>query len=386
MKNTSLITSSLFSLILITSCAQKTRTANVAAASGGALGAAIGAMVGNQTGSTAGGFLIGGAAGAGTGLAIGRALEGQENEIANQREAIVRQNQILAAQQAELDELKRLSSDKISYKNNSYNNAGSNNGSSYNSNSYQNTRDDVISKRSYYDSNADSRVSDVRADLSGMTSEERLRRFKSRNSNNIVNNNVRPKLPAYKEQDIIAFEKNSGSRNTFREESARKLSPVEESKKVESEVLYDLESNQNKLNKNGKIVVSDISASTSDLNVARGDEARGALNTESNIIRNKPSQKSIKKEIVIQDKEVTEECVEAKKEYSSALSSIQIADKLYHYRRALRLCPDHAGYHTGLGKVYLSLNRFEDAKYEFEQALVIDPSFKPAKEQLASIE
>ncbi len=62
-----------------------------------------------------------------------------------------------------------------------------------------------------------------------------------------------------------------------------------------------------------------------------------------------------------------------------------LADKLFHFRRALRLCPDSADYHNGLGEVYLVLNRKNDAEFEFKEALRLNPSLYIAKKNLNMI-
>lgn len=359
----------------IGACGQKVRTTNVAATTGGALGAAIGAMVGNQTGSTAGGLILGGAAGAGTGYAIGKTFEGQENQIANQREEIARHNQMLAAQQAELDELKRLSSDNISYKNER--------------NQISNLRG-VPNRRSYESGELASKIKrnidleERSLELRRNTQTANRRGISLQNSYRVPNT-----IPAYQERSINSaanIEKrnkpvikpkiaDSNSVNTI--DSKKVLAERNiASNRAESEVLYNLKNNTKKVNKKGSIIVSDLSSDAS--------SPRGSLNFESDSSKNR---NDIKRKVIVMDEEkVSDECKEAKKEYDSALKADEVSDKLYHYRRALRLCPQHAGYHTGLGKIYLSLNRYEDARYEFKEALKIDPDFNPAKEQMSSME
>lgn len=79
------------------------------------------------------------------------------------------------------------------------------------------------------------------------------------------------------------------------------------------------------------------------------------------------------------------ECREASNEMQQAEASQATAEKLYHYRRALRLCPENPALHTGLSKVYLELDRKDDAKYELQEALKLDPEYEPARDLLKTI-
>lgn len=78
----------------------------------------------------------------------------------------------------------------------------------------------------------------------------------------------------------------------------------------------------------------------------------------------------------------TVECKNARDEVQRAKTLSEAADKLFHYRRALRLCPNVAAFHNELGELYLSLDRAGDAEYEFAQALKIDPDYQPAQRNL----
>ena len=79
-------------------------------------------------------------------------------------------------------------------------------------------------------------------------------------------------------------------------------------------------------------------------------------------------------------------CEEGKEARDTAASSSDDSDKLFHLRKALRLCPNSAETHYDLGKAYLHMDRAADANYEFKQALSIDPSFKPAQESLKELD
>jgi tetratricopeptide (TPR) repeat protein len=82
---------------------------------------------------------------------------------------------------------------------------------------------------------------------------------------------------------------------------------------------------------------------------------------------------------------LSKECARAQNEVRAAFAAREVADKLFHYRRALRLCPDDPIYHNGLGEVYRSLARWEDAEFEFREALRLDPAFRPASDNLRTL-
>jgi outer membrane lipoprotein SlyB len=79
------------------------------------------------------------------------------------------------------------------------------------------------------------------------------------------------------------------------------------------------------------------------------------------------------------------DCVKAQSEVKDAAAAAENADKLFHYRRAIRLCPNNPENHNALGQVYLSLDRKNDAEFEFKEALNIDTNYEPAKQNLSNI-
>jgi Flp pilus assembly protein TadD len=79
------------------------------------------------------------------------------------------------------------------------------------------------------------------------------------------------------------------------------------------------------------------------------------------------------------------ECKEAMSEKELASQAPDNSDKLFHLRRALRLCPNNAVLHYELGNVYRLMERSSNAEEEFKQALSIDPSLAPAKNALADM-
>lgn len=71
--------------------------------------------------------------------------------------------------------------------------------------------------------------------------------------------------------------------------------------------------------------------------------------------------------------EASEDCTRADVEMVSARKASESSDKLFHIRRALRLCPSEANNHYELAKVYKKLGRSEDAAFELKEALRLNP-------------
>ncbi len=80
------------------------------------------------------------------------------------------------------------------------------------------------------------------------------------------------------------------------------------------------------------------------------------------------------------------DCKEAQSEAERALAAASAADKLFYYRRALKLCPQNAAYHVETGKIYVEIERSEDAAFEFRQALDLQPGNSEAKSALSLLD
>ena len=78
-------------------------------------------------------------------------------------------------------------------------------------------------------------------------------------------------------------------------------------------------------------------------------------------------------------------CAKAEEEARRASGSKSAADKLFYYRRALRVCPSEAKYHYEIGRVYSVIGRNEDAIYELRQALDLNPGMSEAKAELNKV-
>ena len=78
-------------------------------------------------------------------------------------------------------------------------------------------------------------------------------------------------------------------------------------------------------------------------------------------------------------------CSDAEQEATRARKSNSDADKLFYFRRAIRLCPEQPDYYVEIGKVYVNIGRTQDAQSEFNKALELDPENERAQEELNMI-
>ncbi|MCB0353469.1 MAG: hypothetical protein KDD64_08100, partial [Bdellovibrionales bacterium] len=77
------------------------------------------------------------------------------------------------------------------------------------------------------------------------------------------------------------------------------------------------------------------------------------------------------------------DCRNALTEHGIGAEAAEVADKLFRFRRALRLCPENPLFHVELGRTYVAMGRTDDAQYEFEEALRLDSGYEPASKELA---
>lgn len=132
-----------------------------------------------------------------------------------------------------------------------------------------------------------------------------------------------------------------------------------------------------------QIVERDLTdPSSRDVPIVKEVETLGEYEENRNLSGNSPEERTARNTLRENSKLGTSSCQQAQEELSQSGASSESSEKLYHLRRALRLCPENPAFHHELGKVYLTLKRPADAEYEFKQALSVDPSFKPAQRSL----
>ena len=344
----------------LVSCTEPGETTGMGAVAGGAIGAGLGAIVGSATGSPGAGLAIGAAGGAATGAVVGNALQAQEETGRTQDEALERQQQEVAAQRRELDDLERARDGGGAQALPHQGSAGDGK-----------TADNAPMGYSYPGST-------MRLDPATRARYERSDETESQYQ-------YRPVTKA----EPIVSKTTTLSRHVTETEPA--VAPVKKVTVARADIPPPPPSESVKSDSDG-VTERDLVAPQADAETT--EEKPAAVTETKEVIPALPSDNSgantstarvAPPQAPAAAPETSAECKQATDEVSKADSSSEVADKLFHYRRALRLCPDNAQYHVGLGNIYQSLNRKMDAEFEYREALRIDPNIEEAKKNLDSV-
>ena len=169
---------------------------------------------------------------------------------------------------------------------------------------------------------------------------------------------------------------NAEKENTVIEKNAVTVGDTSDRKEVDADVARIM---------NGE----DLNISKSQQQLAKNNINKGEIKSEgiqNNLAQGSITQQESPKAMIKGGTTLANnECGQAEEEMNKAASANDNADKLFHYRRALRLCPSEPAYHNALGELYLKLKRKSDAEYEFNEALSVDKTFKPARDNIEAI-
>jgi tetratricopeptide (TPR) repeat protein len=357
-----LFTISIFQL----ACSEPREKTTTGAATGGLVGAGLGAIVGNQVGNTGEGLVLGALAGAGTGATVGNAFDGQDAIMRNQDEAIERQERMISAQQSEMEELRKLSQDQISFKSDLHRELAA---------SDKSNKNDFNPAAGY--KWPDRPRGEIRREGTTTTT--------------AVNTNSAPTKAVIKPAVPTA---NSNTNSLASSKLAeRDLTPSAQMIPDRPLPIND-SANANKGSYSWRDTsVKDPSQDNSvSGSIQQNFKAITQVQVESDPVDSaKIDDQSVSANPIV-EQQVNQvasvgsnDCAQGSNEARMAVSASETADKLFHYRRALRFCPDNADFHNGLGEVYISLNRAEDARYEFQEALRINPSHSAARANLSNL-
>jgi len=321
--------------LCISGCTKPKQTTAVGSATGGVIGAGLGAIVGNQTGNAGSGLAIGAVAGAATGALIGNALQAQQEAVQAQDEALERQDRVIKAQRQEIEELRSIDTDRPAAP------APSTYRPTQRS---QQLSPAAMKKLAQLERRGPSPLGASHATVAHnppplRSNQQPLARFD-------VETASASKAPTVKK--VKAEPPSKPIAPARAAEQPKRKAPTEETTITETEVIEETSTK-------GGVVESDI--------------AIEEVSTETALLP--------------QQEQSSGSCSEAASEEQSAQSASENSQKLYHLRRALRLCPKSAKFHAELGKVYLAMDRKSDAQFEFNEALKSDARFQPALAGLA---
>jgi tetratricopeptide (TPR) repeat protein len=313
--------------LALTGCTKPKQTTAVGSVAGGAIGAGLGAIVGNQTGNAGSGVAIGAVAGAATGALIGNALQAQQEKVDSQRETLQRQEQSIRAQRSEIEELRRMQSD-----------------TGYSS----------------------ARTQNVNAYLVEQKRLQLQKRGPSPRGQSGGSSYTPPPLSMKASEPLARYDEKPTSPTT----TARTTAPLA----VKSSAPVGKGIEEKDLSSTTSTKPREVPAEAVPVNAAPVQAVPVESKTETTTAK------------VVESTQATGGCAEGKEARDAAAAASEDSDKLFHLRKALRLCPQSAETHYELGKAYLHMSRAADANYEFKQALSIDPSFKPAQEGLKEVD
>lgn len=312
--------------VAVQGCTKPKQTTAIGSGVGGAVGAGLGAIVGNQTGSAGAGVAIGAVAGAATGALIGNALQAQQETTRAQDEAIKRQERQLQAQRNELAELRSLKSDA------NYAATATTPRYRYRQMSVDVNSPEVAKRRAELQRRGPqprgaSRTLHPSSDFAAPSSRSTIARFNVRADN----------LEHY---ELAALPKS-----------------------VPQKVAPEAKKNNNVVPKKVELTRETIEAAPIAQPIVEPALVAKAVDQPAD----------------------SRKCKEAMSERELAMQAPENSDKLFHLRRALRLCPSSAPLHFELGKIYASMERTSNAEEEFKQALSLDPTMSAATTSLAEL-
>jgi len=413
------ITLALF-LISQAGCATEPgETTALGGVAGATLGAGLGAIIGNQVGDPGSGVALGGVAGALAGTMVANEMESSNRKLALQEEMSRRQRETLNSQQKALSELRSLDDDS---------DVGAG-GSRRRDHSNRSSLPDTWSRSASYKGAASSITSDSNTTESSVTSASaspaEYRRLDKKSYNDVGDDIKASQVVA----PVQKAEKNSGTRpsSIFSPVNSEKLAvvdpeAVQEEFKVNDEatvkekpskavtssvvakkkvappyeppkdkigipsptsIMPEAVSGEAATELTDSLVDSHDQLSSKSYNVSEGHDAR--RDPQAKAVAELGIKAKEDKPSNVKEADRSIECKNAEIEANKSAQATEVPDKLFHLRRALRLCPSDPQYHYGLGKVYSTVGRTDDAKYEFQEALKVDPKFAPALKEIGTV-
>lgn len=364
-------------------------TTAVGAASGAVIGGGLGAIVGSTSGSAGEGVAIGAVAGAATGAGIGYQLERDQRALSDHRKSLAAQQELIARQGEEINEMKQAASDT---RGSSGMRGGHRGGDSITT---PELGVDITPGRSSAVGGRTKAKSSTNGIRDGYRGNPRAKPFvgggelSSRSSASTARGRL-------KDRDL------QGADLQVRATQGRPLqsgaaaagvgSAAKRSAKPQEPEIEPLKVASVRTTPKVEHSLVDTAPSTSGLPPARlevpktaADDltaATGAATTGPNLGA-KETSKTARSAKAPKDQG---DCLQATKEAERGLNASSDADRIFYLRRAARLCADEPAYHVELGKLYSEIGKHNDAKFEFRQAIDLDPDNQIARDELSILE
>jgi hypothetical protein len=319
---------------------------------GGAMGAGLGAIIGSQTGSAGAGLAIGGLVGAGTGAAIGSSLQERNEAMRAQEEQLERQQQRIAANRRAIEQLQAGRDPRTAALNRPF------------------------SSPATGSAQVDTAISRVETNGIGTDRRAALRAAPLTSS---------PRSAAtVTERELIPSERSSTEATQSRSFESQKV--VDQARTGSLSVGVNTSGDS-------RVAGSTIKAERERIEVPVVPEEIERLSVDQESEVGEKVAEELPKfggesgaiTAGLQTSPKDDDCLIADGELNLAAKAAASADKLFHQRKALRLCPNSARSHIAIAETYLSLGRRSDAEFELREALRIEPSNETAAAKLKEI-
>jgi tetratricopeptide (TPR) repeat protein len=347
-------------IVVSTSCTRPQKPTAVGSGVGGTVGAGLGAIIGSQSGNAGGGLMVGALAGAATGALVGNALQAQDERNRAQDETIKRQEQMLVAQRNEIAALRDIRSDLPYDQSPSYE---------------QNT---LPTTTSPFDNAPRYRYKSTSVTATSPAVERARSKLRQRGPNpNGTDTSYQPRG-----HHSVKTSQQPTLQNSTPKTSRRSIARFDVRTELNNPTKQSSSTGTKKTASRTTTRVKPAASLPSKPSSAKPSSPKPSLSghslQEEDLVVPSPAK-------INAPRATSAECSEALKERDRANTAQANSDKLYHLRRALRLCPNNAPLHYTLGSVYASMDRRADAENEYKEALKADPSFSLAQKALGDI-
>jgi tetratricopeptide (TPR) repeat protein len=383
------------------------------AIAGSVVGAGLGTVIGATSGNAGEGLLIGSAAGAVVGGIAGRTVDNQEAENQRVAQNVQLQEQQIAKQNQQIGSLRSSLGDNASASQINSNRPGGPTwkNDSYNSNSYALQANAVVasnsgsssSQRGFANNPEFEAISVDQLASTKPVSQEETYPTNVSNMPQAQGFGASIGTPVVVQEDKVVEEVASDAPSIpvdlppVQEASSSQLPPA---KKVEAEIpsITSIEKEAPKVEEKTaevtekKVEEKKLAMLARDQEMPTTPKVVEEVKQEVPKVEEKAVEPVQEKEEEPVAKNVTErpkaniDCDKAKLEIDRAENASSDADRLFYYRRALRLCPTNSELHVRMGEVFNSIGRTEDAAFEFRQAIDLDPNNANAREGLSLLE